>query len=163
MTNDVILPENISSSEDLAALIMEVRSYAKWYSQVANARKIGANHKDSQPALTDTATITIRSAAEKDSLAPEQLDGLISDLERIYKRAQTLTITLAAPAPADVRREIVSWVRSNISTDALINFRFNSQIVGGMVVRIGSKIYDWSFRKAILENKSKLAETLNRV
>lgn len=157
------LPDTISSSEDLVSLIMEIRTYAKWFALQNNAKKTGATANHPQPELTPTATDTIRSAAKDGKLSTALLDNLIASLESINKHARSFTITLAAPAPNDVRRDIIAWTRANIAEDALINFRFNAQIVGGMIVRVGSRIYDWSFKKAILENKSKLAETLDRV
>lgn len=157
------LPDTISSSEDLVALIMEVRSYAKWFALYVNAAKTGVTPQHPQPELTATATATIRSAAQNGALNPALLDTLISDLEAIHKNARSITITLAAPAPNEVKRDIVAWARANIAEDALINFRFNAQIVGGMIVRAGSRIFDWSFKKSIMENRSKLAETLGRV
>ena len=157
------LPDTISSSEDLVSLIMEIRTYAKWFALQNNAQKTGAAANHPQPELTPTATDIIRSSAKEGKLSTVLLDDLIASLESTNRNARSFTITLAAPAPNDVRRDIIAWTRSNIAEDALINFRFNAQIVGGMIVRVGSRIYDWSFKKAILENKSKLAETLDRV
>jgi len=159
----VRIPDTISSSEDLVSLIMEVRTYAKWFSLMTNAQRTGTRPDHQQPELTTTATEVIRASATDGTLTPTALDSLIADLESVHKHARSLTITLAAPAPNDVKRDIVAWTRANVAEDALINFRFNSQIVGGMIVRVGSRIYDWSFKKAIMENKSKLAETLSRV
>ena len=153
----------VSSSEDLVAMIVEIRSYAKWFNQYLVSKKAGVTPTDTQPELSTVATETIRDWANKNPLTSAHLDELITHLEATRKQAPTLTITLAAPAPNEVKRSIVEWVRANLSENALVSFRFNSQILGGMIVRVGSRIYDWSFRQTILDNKATLVEVFTRV
>jgi F0F1-type ATP synthase delta subunit len=45
----------------------------------------------------------------------------------------------------------------------LVTVRFNSTIAGGMVVRLGSRMYDWSWRRLLMEQRSNYAEVLRRV
>lgn len=158
-----ILPASVSSAQDLTSLILEVRSYAKWYSQYATAAKVNTKYKEAQPELTPTATELIRSWGKQQALSQKSLDELISTLEKTAAHAPVLTITLAAPATSEVKRTLVDWCRANIHQDILVTFRFNSTILGGMVVRFGSKIYDWSFRRAILNERQKFGEILTRV
>jgi hypothetical protein len=158
-----ILPPSVSSTQDLTSLILEIRSYAKWYSQYTTASKVKTTYKEAQPELSPTATELIRTWGKQSPLSQKSLDELISTLEKTVSHAPIMTITLAAPATTEVKRALVDWCRSNIHQDILVTFRFNSTILGGMVVRFGSKIYDWSFRRAILNERHKFGEMLTRV
>ena len=91
------------------------------------------------------------------------LDELITELERISQHAPTITITLVAPAPAEVKKTLVAWCRQSLHPDMLVSLRFNATILGGMVVRSRSQIYDWSWKRSIMNNRHRFAEVLNRV
>lgn len=157
------LPDSVSSVHDLTALILEVREYTKWYLQYANASKVKTTYAVAQPEISPTAAEIIREWNKTSPLSGESLDTLISSLESIKKAAPTVTITLAAPATSEVKKALVSWYRTNVSDTILISFGFNSNILGGMVVRYGSTIHDWSFRRVILNERSKFGEILRRV
>ncbi len=157
------LPAVISSPSDVTALVLEIRSYAKWYNHYVIAQKAGAKHADEQPELSPAATETIRASSKDTPLTSESLDQLIASLERIGTHSPVLTITLAAPAPREVREQLVTWCREQLSPDVLITFRFDSTILGGMVVRAGSHIYDWSFRRQLMDKRASFAEVLERV
>ena len=157
------LPETVSSSEDLMTLSLEVSSYAKWFNQFVVAEKAGTKYQASQPELSVVAGDVIRAWAKEEQLTTARLDELIKTLESIKSGARTMTITLAAPATNELKKSLVSWARENIAPDILISFRFNATILGGMVVRFGSHVYDWSFRRVIMNERHKIPEILNRV
>ena len=90
-------------------------------------------------------------------------DDLILELEAAKKTAPLITITLAAPATKDVKQALVSSCRSHIADDALVTFKFNSSLCGGMVLQHGSRVFDWSFRRQILANRTKFTEVLRSV
>lgn len=158
-----ILPPSVSSTQDLTSLILEVRSYAKWYSQYTTAAKVKTKYQAEQPELSPTAAELIRTWGKQSPLSPKSLETLISTLEKTVTHAPVMTITLAAPATSEVKRTLVDWCRKNIHEDILVTFQFNSTILGGMVLRYGSKIYDWSFRRSILNERQKFGEILSRV
>jgi hypothetical protein len=157
------LPDSVSSVHDLTALILEVREYSKWYLQYSNATKANTKYTIAQPEISPTAAEIIREWNTTSPLSGESLENLIGSLEAIKKSARTVTITLAAPATSEVKKALVSWYRKNVSETILITFGFNSNILGGMVVRYGSTIHDWSFRRVILNERSKFGEILRRV
>lgn len=161
----VDLPETVSSTEDLMALTLEIREYTTWFGQVVNARRAGANAAmPPQPQLSPAALEVLRQAkGDARELTPELLDALITLLDRMRAHAKTMTITLAAPATNEVKKELVAWMRANIAPDVLITFRFNSLLLGGMVVRFGSRIFDWSFRRTILNERHQIGEVLRNV
>jgi hypothetical protein len=155
------LPNNICSPQDLAALTLEVQNYARWFSQASIKLKTHAGSALEPPELTPAATELIQSLSPPVTL--KSLDELIDSLQKFKQTASSLTITLAAPAPGDLKQTIVAWCRKNIATDVLVTFKFNATILGGMVVSYGSHIFDWSFRRQILAARSKFPEILRRV
>lgn len=157
------MPDSVASPQDLSALVFEVRDYARWYEHEFVKQKTGAKKQTPQPELSAIASDVIRGWAAAEPLSQTSLDHLITILESYGKTAPVMTITLAAPAPVKLRSDLTAWARANLAPNILISFRFNSTILGGMVVRYGSRIYDWSFRRQIMNNISSFPEVLHRV
>jgi F0F1-type ATP synthase delta subunit len=44
-----------------------------------------------------------------------------------------------------------------------VNFNYNRSLLGGMVVRAGSRVFDWSFRRQIIGAEEKFTEVFHRV
>jgi len=157
------IPASVSSPSDITTLILEVRAYAQWYGQYANAQRTGSRYKTPQPELSEVASEVIRAWAKEAPLTSARIDELTANLEHIQKTAPVITITLAAAATTEVKRALVTWCRAHIHDDILVTFRFNATILGGMVVRYGSRVYDWSFRAAIMNGRRRFPEVLSRV
>lgn len=157
------LPGSVSSSQDLAALILEVHDYARWFSHAVVKMHVTGAQIPRPPTLSPAAAELIEGLDSEKSLNQKGLDNIIAALEDCKATAQTLTITLAAPAPGDLKQQLVTWCRQNIAPTALVNFKFSSSILGGMVVHFGSHVFDWSFRRQILAEKARFPEILRRV
>lgn len=157
------LPNSVSSLQDLSTLINEVKEYGKWWTHNAIKHQVGAKKGTPPPVLSDGALEVIRAASGKKLLDQRTLDALIKELEGYKKTAPTATITLAAPAPKSVKLELVTWCRANLDPSILVSFEFNSTLLGGMVVRFGSHVFDWSFRRQILAARGNFPEVLRRV
>jgi hypothetical protein len=157
------LPDSVSSSQDLTSLQLEMRDYARWFAHDAMKKRVSGKASSSAPQLTPSANELLHSWTAGKPLTQTRLDDLIKALD-VYKRdATTLTITLAAPPTNDIKQTLVSWCRTNIAPDVLITFQFNSTLLGGMVVRYGSRVFDWSFRRQILAARTSFPEVLRRV
>lgn len=157
------LLDNITSTHELRAVVIEVRRYIQWYVQQSLKSRL-PNQKPSQPpAVSRAASVIINQWAQEKPLNQRSLDELIQYLEEYEKTAPSITITLAAPPPSSLKKILVDWCRQKIDAHILVDFQFNSTILGGMVVRYGSHIHDWSFRRQILASKGKFAEVLRRV
>lgn len=157
------LPDTISSPSDMTALIMEIRTYRQWYGQYANASRVDTTYHAPQPELSPVASEVIRDWATIEPLTAGRIDTLITELEHTSTTAPVITITLATAATTEVKRALVTWCRTNIAADVLIAFRFNATILGGMVVRCGSRVYDWSFRTGLMNGRGRFPEVLARV
>lgn len=157
------LPNSVSSAQDLASLIREVREYARWYSQANIKQRVKAGEIPKPPEMSASATELIQAITTKGDLSQDILDKLIALLEDFKSTAPSLTITLAAPAPGDLRQTLVTWFRKNVDPNILVTFKFNATLLGGMVVSYKSHIFDWSFRRQILANRRKFPEILRNV
>lgn len=158
------LPDTVSSEQDLKSLILEIRDYARWAGQAAVKKKLHSKHAPPEaPELSAGAKQLVKEWTAKEPLSRESMDKLITALEEAGSKAPTVTITLAAPPTSGLKKTLVAWCRENVSPNVLVAFDFNSTLLGGMVVRHGSHIFDWSFRKQILTSKSKFPEVLRRV
>jgi hypothetical protein len=157
------LPASVASPQDLTSLILEIRAYATWYSSEAVKKRVGVTRPVDQPELSPVASEVLRGYAASHQIDRTSLDALITMLDAYGKHAPIMTITLAAPATNTIKAELTGWARANLASNILISYRFNSTILGGMVVRYGSRIYDWSFRSQLLTNNAKIPEILSRV
>jgi hypothetical protein len=153
------LPSNLSSRQDLTAAILELKAYTKWYLLDSNQKRVSGQSSFEEPAISEASReLLVGWQATK-----KNLDELIAELEEFKASAPHITVTLAAPAPSSLRKSIIEWCRANLNPNILVDFRFNSTMLGGMVVAYGSHVYDWSFRKQILADRQKFTEVLRRV
>jgi hypothetical protein len=157
------MPNSVSSMEDVTALALEVRDYARWFSHAVVKMHVNGTQIPKPPVVSPATSELIHDWGTKQPLNQKSLDNLITALEDFKLHAATMTITLAAPAGGDLKQQLVGWCRQNISADVLVNFRFNATLLGGMVVRLGSHVFDWSFRRQILASRDKFPEILRRV
>lgn len=157
------LPDSVASSQDITALQMELRDYARWFTHETIKQRAHATHKSDEPVLSSACKELLASQGGNKELNRNSLDALIKELEHYNRTAAVITLTLAAPATSTVKASLVSWCRANIAADILVNFQFNATILGGMVVRYGSHVFDWSFRRKILAQRDKFPEVLRNV
>lgn len=157
------LPESVYSPQDIAGLIIELHDYSRWFSSQAILKRTHASHNSEQPSISSVSMGLINSLETKNGISQHDIDELISTLEKLRSSLPVITVTLAAPATRDIKKTIVIWCRKNISDNILVNFGFNATLLGGMVIRSGSHIFDWSFKRQILENRAKFPEVLKNV
>jgi F0F1-type ATP synthase delta subunit len=157
------LPDSVSSPQDLTALLLEVQEYARWFAHEAVKKRVNAKHGQQAPVMSPMTTEFLRTWRAESSLTAQSLASLVKSLEDYKKTAPSLTLTLAAPPTSDVKRTLVAWCRINIAPNILVNFQFNTTLLGGMVIRYGSRVLDWSFRRQILDARGKFPEVLRRV
>ncbi len=157
------LPETIASKQDISTLIAEIREYAQWFEHETIKRRMNVTELSTPPQFSTTAVRLIHDLSVEHTVTLELITQLAKELEVYAQTAPNISITLAAPITPSVKEELVRWCRENISPMTLVSFTFNTTLLGGLVVRYGSHVYDWSFRRKILDNRSRLAEVLQRV
>lgn len=158
------LPPTISSPQDLHALQLELREYKKWLSHAAIKQQLHTGKLKTGPELSTGAAQTLHSfTTSKRSITASDVEALIATLQKYESSAPSLTITLAAPPTRGIKEQLVAWCRDNIAPTVLVTFQFNSTLLGGMVIRYGSRIFDWSFRRQIMDNRAEFPEALRNV
>lgn len=157
------LPNGVASSQDLNGLIQEVHDYSKWFAHESIKKRVNAKYSSEPPVMTKDAMELLREWKTKQQLSTTSLDELANELQSYCKSAPNISITLASTPPNTLKAQLVSWCRDNISPDVLVSFQFNATILGGLVLRQGSRIYDWSFRRQILAAHDKFPEVLRSV
>jgi len=157
------LPDSVASLQDLTALMLEVREYTKWFSHNAILQRVSKKRVTRPMPLSPSASMLLRDWENIQPITVRSLDELI-DILNLYKNtAPTITITLAAPATNDIKHTLIGWCRTNIAPNIMVAFGFNATLLGGMVVHHGSRIFDWSFRRQILNGRERFGEVLRRV
>lgn len=160
---NLIIPNNVASAQDLAAVVTDVREYAKWASRELIKQRVAGKSAGPQPSISPEASEIIRAWSGGKSLTQTSIDGLLRALDDYKKTAPSVTITLAAVPSGDVKSKLVAWCRKELHKNILVSFRLNRNILGGMVVAYGSHIHDWSFRRKLLEAEKPFSEVLARV
>ena len=157
------LPDSVASSQDVSSLMAEVHDFARWF--LHESIKVDANvkHVTKSPDLSLGAKDLIHEWGVKKPLTEQSLDELIDILKKYTDDAPVITLTLAAPPTNDIKSILVAWCRKNLAQNILVSFQFNTALLGGMVVRCGSHIFDWSFRRQILAARENFPGVLRRV
>lgn len=156
---DLNLPDTIASRQDVARLRTEVERFQSWSRQYQNAAKRDIQYQHEQPLLSEAATRIIRHWLE----AKQSSTDLIKALSAVADQAPSITLTLASPPPPAVQTELVKWVRSHLDKQMLVEFRWNSSILGGIIAQTNNALYDWSHRNLLMASRDKLVERLMRV
>jgi len=157
------LPEQVVSPQEIKFVISEIRIYARWLAQMRIKQQANGTADSAPPTISQPAIQLIRDWHTACTINQDSLDKLIASLEAFESTAPHITITLAAPPAGSLQKTLIAWFRTHGNPDALVIFRFNSTILGGMVIQYGSHIFDWSFRRQILEARSRLPEILRHV
>ncbi|PKL31860.1 hypothetical protein CVV43_00180 [Candidatus Saccharibacteria bacterium HGW-Saccharibacteria-1] len=157
------MPDSVASSQDINSIIIEVHEYAKWFNHESIKASVSAGHKSEPPVMSPITMQILREWEVKNPISQHSLDQLAEVLKDYIKNSPSITITLAAPPTGSIKASLVKWCRSNISSNILVDFQFNSTLMGGMVVRYGSRIFDWSFRRQLLTARSNFPEVLRHV
>jgi F0F1-type ATP synthase delta subunit len=163
MQTPLSLPPNIVSPQDLARLEVEITQFADWFHHNAIKQEMHIAKGTAMPGMTPECIALLRTVSQNGTLVQTSLDALQLQVRGLRQTAATISVTLAAPAGAQLKQQITEWCRRELDPSMLVDFRFNSTILGGMVVRYGSHVFDWSFRRAILAKRQEFAEVLRRV
>lgn len=157
------LPSEVISPQDLKAVIVEIREYARWAMHVQTKQRVTAEAMEPTPTISPTTVAVVRSWQGAQPLTSESLDALLAELASFESSAPRATITLAAPPSRDLKRQLVIWCRAHMAHDVLVTFSFNSTLLGGITIRYGSHVFDWSFRRQILAAREHFPEILRHV
>ncbi|MDX1535334.1 MAG: F0F1 ATP synthase subunit delta [Candidatus Spechtbacterales bacterium] len=143
------LPSFISSHEQVYFYIQELNRNR---SSVANQEKIKEPLRSYLIGLSET-----------DEISATLIDNFLEVLIETKENAPRFHVVFADYPEREIRTKITSWFRNNIHPRALISFRYDSLLVGGLVVRSRNKIFDFSFRNKLQNSKLKPVDILENV
>lgn len=157
------LSEQIITPDDFLSVINELRNYAKWYDHNSVKLKVLKTKDTDTVELSSAANDLLGQWLGSKPIDSKALHSLINELEVQLTKMPKIRIVLPAVPSKGVKLSLSKWCRTNLSPEAIVDFKYNSLLLGGMVVYSGSRIFDWSFRRQILSNKDKLKEVITRV
>lgn len=149
------LPETLQGPEQIEAALLDL------------GRLGDSLRRSKEKTATDDEFLTraqaILDPLEQEIWTPELIDEVARRLETIKSTAPMVRVTLPGLPSPKLRIELVSWFRKEIHPQVLVSFSLNRLLAGGMVLRAGSSIYDFSFSGALLKQRSKLADMFRGV
>lgn len=153
---NMVLPVDVASPDRLSELLLELQD-------VLSALRDAMAQRKTARAPLDTIGLSpeLDQLLEKNRIAANDtaaLETLAKNLTDLLEHAPVAHLLLAAMPGRALRRQIVEWFRAEINPLALVTFTARGDIGGGLVLQTGSHVYDWSFRRAIIDNRSRLTE-----
>lgn len=140
----------------------ELNGYVRLLRQAAVKKQSGVAAKMPPPQFSPAAQALLE-AAGTDTARADQLEALAGELVTLQGAAPVVHLTLAAMPAEGLKKQMAAWLRQNLSPQVLVNFGYHTAILGGMVVRVGSRTFDWSFRRQILAAAPEFARGLKHV
>lgn len=148
------LPNDVYSPDQLSELTMELREYigALRDTTLRNQASKTAK-KTSLPTMSALLKLVFENVS--DGVTPE---AMLRELEAMLKNAPTVHLMLAAQPSKEMRRQLVLWFRVEIHPTTLLTFSERHDLGGGIVVRAGSHVYDFSFKRKVVDNQKRITE-----
>jgi hypothetical protein len=153
VNSQLAIPNELYSPDLINLAIFELDRYT---SSVRNAEM---RTMPTPPPPSGLARVFSAMAVEPSNL--QDLEDLKTQLKIYLEKSPIVNVILSGPPNNSIKQQITQWFRQQISPNILINFSARSDIGGGIIVQAGSQIYDFSFKSALLANKSKIAELAN--
>lgn len=151
------LPTDVYSPDQVSLLTMDLRTYIDALRDTAVRASKGTRKATAQPETSPLVRSILEASPDS---TPEEL---LKDLEALLKTAPIIHLTLAAMPSNDMKHQLVTWFRTQINPSTLVTFTQRRDIGGGVIVRAGSRLYDLSFKRRLLDNKQRIAELANSV
>lgn len=154
------LPDTIYSPDQVSAAILELNTYQAALHDAMVRSQGGQNISLPEPGglLSDLfSALNIR--PDNGSM----IEAVTKDLSQILTKSPVVHITLAAAPTHAIKKQLTAWFRTEINPSLLITFAVRSDLGGGIVLRAGSKVYDFSFKRQLLANKQRIAEIAQSV
>lgn len=153
---DLKLPNSVVSQVDVARLMRELGALGDFFIST-QARQAGASV---QPPRSSGALEQLASENKLNLLDGQHRQQLNDALNTLLGQAPLIHISFAAePSPKALDR-IVSWLRSNIHPQTLLQVGLQPTIVAGCVVRTPNRVLDLSMRAYLKQQEPYLVELI---
>lgn len=155
------LPDHITGPDDLQLLELEVNRVLELSREQALRRSKTAKAPvlELSPQLLEFLDLGPGSAIP----GIAELEELKAWLEQARGSAPVVHLGLPGMPAEKLKTEIVHWFRQEINPLMLLVFEYNRGLAGGFVIRLGSQIYDYSFKHALLTNNQAMVKVMKNV
>lgn len=157
--DQIILPERLTSSVDLARLIRELSALDESLRQ-AKIRKPGAPTQLSRSSQTLEELARVNNVHLTDDVQRTQLLELLTAFQA---HAPRVHMGLATEPTAAFTRKIVIWMRANIHPLVLLEVGLQPTIAAGCTIRTNNKFFDMSLRNHFANNRELLIQKITEI
>lgn len=158
-TDQIVLPEQLTSSVDLSRLIRELEALDESLRQ-AQLRKPGT------PTKLAKTSATLEDLARQNDIAltdQKQREQLIKLLDAFLQHAPRVHMSLAAEPSGAFVRKVVVWMRANLHPLILLEVGLQPTLAAGCMVRTENRMFDMSLRHRFTENRHMLVEKIREM
>lgn len=152
----VRLPISAVSKADVVMLLRELELLNEHMSQAA----IGSN---GDKLVMPRVSVMLRQLAQINGYDIESSSDrakLVVFLGRVKESAPTLHMTFPSEPSPEAVEEVVSWLRDEVHTYALLHVGVQPALVAGCMLRTTNKVFDFSLRKRIQDSRDILREKI---
>lgn len=157
------LPVDLYSPDQLGIIILEAGNHSSVLRDAAVRVQTTGTPDAVEPLHTSALLTGILHGNGLPANDHASMEALSKGLKLIRTQAPVAHLTLAALPNRSLKRQLTEWFRKEINPYMLLTFAVRTDIGGGVVLRVGSRIYDFSFRQQIVGNKHRIAEIFENV
>lgn len=156
----VKLPDGITTPQQVEACLMDLEAYIGSVRD-RSVRQTATQTNEAPPQLSAELVIVLAAAGLGENPNVQQLEELKA-LVGTWRELPIIEVTLPAIPGPTLRKQLVSWFRA-LGQPVLVQFSFQRELAGGLMVRTPKRVYDFSFRRQIMAGREKLGEAMRRV
>lgn len=155
----LVLPEFIQTKKQVLQLLSEILSIEDFLNK--------AQHREAGTKLALPKTTAdldkFAEANKRNVLNHVQRNELAHFLKEIYKRAPVIGMVLPIQTDKAVINGVILWFRSNVHAQILVQISVHNRLVGGAILRIRHKTYNFSLAGRFENATNVLKESLNNI
>lgn len=153
--NELKLPATIVGPADLARAKRDLDTYNESQHQAdLRTKKTG----QAESVLAGRVISELAALNQVDLADASQALALLTELEKTLKTAPAVTISFAVDPSALFMAKIVDWLRNSVHPQVLVRIGLRPNIAAGCILRTSSKLYDFSLRQKLDDQRELLIE-----
>lgn len=145
------LPLSLVTPDQIQSVLLDLSHFRDAQTDAKVRAKVGAKNAESLPLSPELTELLPDAPTDSD------LDEIAQWLQKIRDEAPVVHVVLPAVATKALKQALIHWFRERIDPSVLLDFEVDREIAGGFIVRVGGRVYDYSFRKRLLEKKAVIA------
>jgi hypothetical protein len=143
------LTQNLVSPDQVQSALLDLETYRQARAEAGLKSKTA---KAAEAEIPDSLAGLLTG-----ELTEAHLDEVRTWLKALQAKAPVIHIGLPGVPSEALRRALAHWFRERIDPTILLDFEVDRELAGGFVLRVGGQLYDYSFRKRLLDKKAVIA------